>query len=169
MSGVAQAINDIFAKVTRKDVDERHLLRLGGGAKDLQEELQLDKDFSKHGRVNFMLERRSLVPHPCVHLSVLHCYWYGLVASGPCACHCSRRFALGRWVGGWVGGSEVQKKVGLRKISLKFPTHLMDLYFLPGEQFFVVDGSVVQWVGDGLVSFPQFAPHVLGKQSSVCS
>nr|WJH19508.1 RNA helicase aquarius [Euglena gracilis] len=53
-----QAINDIFAKVTRKDVDERHLLRLGGGVKDLQEELEVEKDFSKHGRVNFMLERR---------------------------------------------------------------------------------------------------------------
>jgi len=53
-----QAINDIFAKVTRKDVDERHLLRLGGGAKDLRAELDTDRDFSKNGRVNFMLGRR---------------------------------------------------------------------------------------------------------------
>lgn len=36
------------------DVDERHMLRLGHG----QEMLETDKDFSKWGRVNYMLSLR---------------------------------------------------------------------------------------------------------------
>ena len=76
------ALNDIFTKVMHQDIDERycsppppftltlthhlhplstllhlfsrHLLRLGMGEKDLQTE----KDFSRWGRVNYMLERR---------------------------------------------------------------------------------------------------------------
>eukprot|EP01059_Diplonema_ambulator_P031862 TRINITY_DN5991_c1_g3_i1.p1 TRINITY_DN5991_c1_g3~~TRINITY_DN5991_c1_g3_i1.p1 ORF type:complete len:1329 (+),score=380.49 TRINITY_DN5991_c1_g3_i1:128-4114(+) len=48
------ALNDIFTKVMMKDVDERHLLRLGTGEKDLE----TAKDFSRWGRVNYMLERR---------------------------------------------------------------------------------------------------------------
>eukprot|EP00456_Euglypha_rotunda_P060749 TRINITY_DN5083_c0_g1_i7.p1 TRINITY_DN5083_c0_g1~~TRINITY_DN5083_c0_g1_i7.p1 ORF type:complete len:336 (-),score=51.94 TRINITY_DN5083_c0_g1_i7:22-933(-) len=37
-----------------RDIPERYLMRLGRG----QEDLQSDKDFSKFGRVNYMLERR---------------------------------------------------------------------------------------------------------------
>ncbi|KAJ9442416.1 Pre-mRNA-splicing factor cwf11 [Diplonema papillatum] len=48
------ALNDIFSKVIKKDIDERYLLRLGMGEK----ELETDKDFSRRGRVNYMLERR---------------------------------------------------------------------------------------------------------------
>ncbi len=36
------------------DIDERHLLRLGHG----EEELATDKDFSRYGRVNFILALR---------------------------------------------------------------------------------------------------------------
>eukprot|EP00906_Rhabdomonas_costata_P018529 RCo027049 len=54
------ALNDIFEKITLKDVDERHLLRLGAGHKDLRAEMASHKDFSKHGRVEFMLERRLI-------------------------------------------------------------------------------------------------------------
>ncbi len=36
------------------DIDERHLLRLGHG----EEELDTDKDFSRYGRVNFILSLR---------------------------------------------------------------------------------------------------------------
>jgi len=48
------ALNDIFEKIVRLDIDERHLLRLGLGEKDLD----LGKNFSKHGRINYLLERR---------------------------------------------------------------------------------------------------------------
>ncbi len=36
------------------DIDERHLLRLGHG----EEELATEKDFSRYGRVNFILSLR---------------------------------------------------------------------------------------------------------------
>eukprot|EP01012_Entosiphon_sulcatum_P009985 TRINITY_DN1576_c0_g1_i1.p1 TRINITY_DN1576_c0_g1~~TRINITY_DN1576_c0_g1_i1.p1 ORF type:complete len:1408 (-),score=401.30 TRINITY_DN1576_c0_g1_i1:99-4226(-) len=51
------ALNDIFSKIAEKDVDERHLLRLGMGYKDVYAETA--KDFSKAGRVDFMLRRRQ--------------------------------------------------------------------------------------------------------------
>lgn len=36
------------------DVDERHLLRLGHG----EEALETEKDFSRYGRVNYVLGKR---------------------------------------------------------------------------------------------------------------
>ncbi|CAN0549881.1 unnamed protein product, partial [Ectocarpus sp. 12 AP-2014] len=38
------------------DIDERHLLRLGAGERELREGTM--KDFSKFGRVNYTLKRR---------------------------------------------------------------------------------------------------------------
>lgn len=48
------ALNHLFEKIMALDVDERHMLRLGHG----QEMLETDKDFSKWGRVNYMLSLR---------------------------------------------------------------------------------------------------------------
>eukprot|EP01028_Stygiella_incarcerata_P001588 TRINITY_DN1285_c0_g1_i10.p1 TRINITY_DN1285_c0_g1~~TRINITY_DN1285_c0_g1_i10.p1 ORF type:complete len:1678 (-),score=494.91 TRINITY_DN1285_c0_g1_i10:1974-6923(-) len=48
------ALNDLFEKIMERDIDERHLVRLGHGEKDLR----TDKDFSRHGRVNYVLSRR---------------------------------------------------------------------------------------------------------------
>jgi intron-binding protein aquarius len=44
----------VFEKLLLRDVDERHLLRLGHG----EELLETEKDFSRRGRVNYMLMRR---------------------------------------------------------------------------------------------------------------
>jgi intron-binding protein aquarius len=49
-----QALNQLFDKIVNLDVDERHLLRLGHG-EDL---LETERDFSKFGRVNYILQRR---------------------------------------------------------------------------------------------------------------
>ncbi|CAF3629326.1 unnamed protein product [Rotaria socialis] len=49
-----QALNQLFEKIMALDVDERHLLRLGHG----EEELETDKDFSRYGRVNYILKKR---------------------------------------------------------------------------------------------------------------
>jgi intron-binding protein aquarius len=49
-----QALNDLFEKIVALDIPERYLLRLGRGI----EELDSVKDFSKWGRVDFMLKRR---------------------------------------------------------------------------------------------------------------
>ena len=49
-----QALNDIFSKIMVRDIDERYLLRLGHGEKNLD----TDKKFDVRGRVDFMLGQR---------------------------------------------------------------------------------------------------------------
>ncbi|VBB25993.1 unnamed protein product [Acanthocheilonema viteae] len=49
-----QALNQLFEKIIQLDVDERHLLRLGHG----EETLETEKDFSRYGRVNYVLQKR---------------------------------------------------------------------------------------------------------------
>ncbi|XP_072032730.1 RNA helicase aquarius-like [Amphiura filiformis] len=49
-----QALNQLFEKIIALDIDERHLLRLGHG----EEALETEKDFSRYGRVNYVLARR---------------------------------------------------------------------------------------------------------------
>ncbi|KAI6204813.1 hypothetical protein M3Y94_00720700 [Aphelenchoides besseyi] len=49
-----QALNQLFEKIIALDVDERHLLRLGHG----EEALKTSKDFSRYGRVNYVLKER---------------------------------------------------------------------------------------------------------------
>ena len=44
----------LFEKIMALDIDERHLLRLGHG----EESLSTEKDFSRYGRVNFILALR---------------------------------------------------------------------------------------------------------------
>jgi intron-binding protein aquarius len=49
-----QALNQLFEKIMALDIDERHLLRLGHG----EESLETEKDFSRYGRVNYVLSKR---------------------------------------------------------------------------------------------------------------
>uniref|UniRef100_H2ZD58 Intron-binding protein aquarius n=1 Tax=Ciona savignyi TaxID=51511 RepID=H2ZD58_CIOSA len=49
-----QALNQLFEKIMQLDIDERHLLRLGHG----EGQLETEKDFSRYGRVNFVLAKR---------------------------------------------------------------------------------------------------------------
>ncbi|CAI5452967.1 unnamed protein product [Caenorhabditis angaria] len=49
-----QALNQLFEKIIALDIDERHLLRMGHG----EESLETEKDFSRYGRVNFVLKER---------------------------------------------------------------------------------------------------------------
>lgn len=49
-----QALNAIFEKIMNLNIEERHLLRLGRG----EEELETEKDFSRYGRVNYVLAKR---------------------------------------------------------------------------------------------------------------
>ena len=48
-----QALNQLFAKIAVLDIDERHLLRMGRGERDLQ----LESSYGKRGRVENFLER----------------------------------------------------------------------------------------------------------------
>ena len=54
-----QALNQLFEKIMQLDVDERHLLRLGHG----QEALETEKNFTRYGRVNYVLQKRILLLH----------------------------------------------------------------------------------------------------------
>ncbi|XP_074641983.1 RNA helicase aquarius-like [Tubulanus polymorphus] len=49
-----QALNQLFEKIMALDIEERHLLRMGHG----EEALETEKDFSRYGRVNFVLSQR---------------------------------------------------------------------------------------------------------------
>ncbi|CAI9740320.1 Hypothetical predicted protein [Octopus vulgaris] len=49
-----QALNQLFEKIIALDIDERHLLRLGHG----EEALETEKDYSRYGRVNYVLAQR---------------------------------------------------------------------------------------------------------------
>ena len=49
-----QALNQLFEKIMCLDIDERHLLRLGHG----EEALETEKDYSRYGRVNYVLNKR---------------------------------------------------------------------------------------------------------------
>ena len=51
------ALNDIFEKIRNKDIDPRHMLRLGAGEKDLAGLA----DYSKQGRVDYCLQRRLVL------------------------------------------------------------------------------------------------------------
>ena len=53
-----QALNQLFQKIIKLDIDGRHLLRLGQG----EGELEAESDFSKYGRVESFLENR----HRCL-------------------------------------------------------------------------------------------------------
>lgn len=50
-----QSLNQLFQKITALDIDERHLLRLGHG----EEELETEASYSKHGRVESLLENAA--------------------------------------------------------------------------------------------------------------
>lgn len=51
------ALNDLFEKIMNRNIDGRHLLRLGSGEYDLRNNLDGDK-FNKNGRVQWCLDRR---------------------------------------------------------------------------------------------------------------
>lgn len=50
-----QALNQLFQKITKLDIDGRHLLRLGQG----EGELETEESFSKDGRVGSFLDNRA--------------------------------------------------------------------------------------------------------------
>ncbi len=55
------ALNDIFEKITKRNIDPRHLLRLGSGERDLFQSNDTNavaEQFTKQGRVNYSLSRR---------------------------------------------------------------------------------------------------------------
>ena len=52
-----QALNQLFEKIVSLDIADRHLLRLGHG----EESLNTEASFGRSGRVEYFLERRSIL------------------------------------------------------------------------------------------------------------
>ena len=52
-----QALNQLFEKIVALDIDDRHLLRLGHG----EESLNTEASFGKSGRVEYFLDRRTML------------------------------------------------------------------------------------------------------------
>ncbi|KAK9325607.1 P-loop containing nucleoside triphosphate hydrolase protein [Lipomyces orientalis] len=60
-----QALNRLFEKIIALDIDERHLLRLGHG----EDDLRTDVSYSRYGRVDNLLDRRSALLKEVARLS----------------------------------------------------------------------------------------------------
>ena len=71
-----QALNDIFEKIAKLNIHERHLLRLGHDA----DKLDTEEDFSKWGRVQFMLGKRlellqEVAPNLYIYIYIYICIY----------------------------------------------------------------------------------------------
>jgi len=116
-----EALNDLFAKIMERDINEIHLLRLGRG----EEDIVSDKDWSKWGRVNFMLERRLQ------HLATVEklAKSLGISEDVSYTCETSERFFLFHIVKRWeifqesLSLEEKEEKPSEDRIKRLFPFH----------------------------------------------
>lgn len=109
-----QALNQLFEKIMMLDVDDRHLLRLGHG----EEELETEKDFSRYGRINFILSRRLELLEDVERLQKC------LNAPGDMAfsCESARLFYLNYVYASWEKyKASMNKDVPVEMVSLEFP------------------------------------------------
>ncbi|XP_071955366.1 RNA helicase aquarius-like isoform X2 [Antedon mediterranea] len=112
-----QALNQLFEKIMALDIDERHLLRLGHG----EEGLETEKDFSRYGRVNYVLGQRLELLQEVERLQE------SLSVSGDVAytCETASHFFLYQVVARWEKFlSLIRKKAGeCSGIQQHFPFH----------------------------------------------
>jgi len=132
------ALNDLFAKVmARGDVDERYMLRLGSGERDLQTESEFD--FTKIGRVNYILSRRAKLLEEVQLISeslgISGAAERGLDGSPSYTCETAEYFYL----------HHVQKRIQIFHSSVKEKTDDSTISTLfPFKKYFGLTGSQVQ-------------------------
>jgi len=116
-----QALNQLFEKIMCLDIDERHLLRLGHG----EEALETEKDFSRYGRVNFVLARRLDLLKEVQKLQQS----LGVPGDVSYTCETAGHFYLYQVISRWEQyQSNIKKKTGdVSALSELFPFHM---YFL---------------------------------------
>nr|XP_039251484.1 RNA helicase aquarius-like [Styela clava] len=111
-----QALNQLFEKLIHLDIDERHLLRLGHG----EEELDTEKDFSRYGRVNYVLTQRLALLKDVGRLQES----LGVPGDVSYTCETASHFfkyqVLSRWE---QYQHEVKNKNTSETVSDKFPFH----------------------------------------------
>ncbi|XP_054758837.2 RNA helicase aquarius-like [Lytechinus pictus] len=115
-----QALNQLFEKIMALDIDERHLLRLGHG----EEALETEKDFSRYGRVNYVLGRRLELLKEVERLQES----LGVPGDVAYTCETAGHFYLYQVVARWEKFlSKVKpkggKEVGVEDIVTHFPFH----------------------------------------------
>ena len=116
-----QALNQLFEKVIALDVDERHLLRLGHG----EEALETEKDFSRYGRVNYVLSKRLELLEEVTRLKES----LGVAGEMGASCETAGYFFLQHVLARWeCYMSQVTatsgKPVNVEQISDLFPFHV---------------------------------------------
>ncbi|KAK3563005.1 hypothetical protein QTP86_013270 [Hemibagrus guttatus] len=115
-----QALNQLFEKIMALDIDERHLLRLGHG----EEELETEKDFSRYGRVNYVLARRLELLREVARLQES----LGVPGDVSYTCETAGHFYLYQVMSRWEEYiSKVRPKqgreVGVQDVAAHFPFH----------------------------------------------
>lgn len=109
-----QALNDIFEKIARLDIHERHLLRLGHDA----EKLDTEEDFSKYGRVQYMLQKRLELLAEIGRLARS----LGVAADVDYSCETAAHFFLFNVVSRWEEYEHhVRKAASVERVVTEFP------------------------------------------------
>ena len=118
-----QALNQLFEKIMALDVDERHLLRLGHG----EEALETEKDFSRYGRVNYVLNKRLELLEEVTRLKDS----LGVTAEMGASCETAGYFFLQHVLARWEKflssvqpSSKDGQPVSVEKIDDCFPFHI---------------------------------------------
>merc|ERR1719193_334609 len=116
-----QALNQLFEKIMALDVDERHLLRLGHG----EEALETEKDFSRYGRVNYVLAKRLELLEEVTRLQKS----LGVTGDVAYTCETARFFYLYQVLSRWEEylskvGSPANQKTAKENLDDLFPFHV---------------------------------------------
>merc|ERR1719320_2335660 len=120
-----QALNQLFEKIIALDVDERHLLRLGHG----EEALETEKDFSRYGRVNYVLAKRLELLEEVSKLQKS----LGVVGDVSYTCETARYFFLYQVQSRWeeyMAKIEETKDLSISMIADLFP---FNVFFRPAK------------------------------------
>jgi len=111
-----QALNDIFEKIAVLNIHERHLLRLGHDA----DKLDTAEDFSKWGRVQFMLGKRLELLQEVGRLAAS----LNIPAEVDYSCETAQHFFLFNVLARWEEYTAKVKKSGdAAQIRSSFPFH----------------------------------------------
>jgi len=127
-----QALNDIFQKLSRKDIDIAEMLRLGYG----ENLLETDEEYDKLGRVNAMLERRMQLLQEIMQLSES----IGVNQLGDLTCETSFGFWKMHILPRWERYQSDYKECKDSKLRIEnFPFHK----YLEAKDFKVTDVSML--------------------------
>jgi intron-binding protein aquarius len=111
-----QALNQLFEKISKLDIDPRHLLRLGHGMDDLD----LEGDWSKSGRVQSFLEKRLVLLQEVDRLA----YSLGVAGAHGSTCETASYF-FSYFVEGRIGNyGAALKGDSVEGIISKFPFYV---------------------------------------------